>query len=193
MAEFTDPENTILIELASGTVTVELLPNVAPQHCERMKTLARAGAYDNIVFHRVIEGFMAQTGDVAHGNADGDTSRAGTGGSDHPNVPAEFSGLPFDRGVLGAARASDPNSANSQFFICFADVHFLNGNYTVFGRVTSGMDLVDGIKRGEPPVDPDKMVSVKVAADTMPAAGPAETDDGAAEDAGSGADAEGGE
>ncbi|MBT0957045.1 peptidylprolyl isomerase [Alphaproteobacteria bacterium KMM 3653] len=170
MADIKDPENTILIELKDGTVVIELLPDVAPQHTARMKELARAGAYDDVVFHRVIEGFMAQTGDVAHGKADGDTRRAGTGGSDLPNVPAEFSSLPFDRGVLGAARSQNPDSANSQFFICFADVHFLNGQYTVYGRVTSGMEHVDAITRGEPPANPDKMISVKVAADTMPAA-----------------------
>ncbi|MBS8226707.1 peptidylprolyl isomerase [Vannielia litorea] len=165
MAEIKDPENTILIELEGGTVTVELLPDVAPQHSARMKELARAGAYDNVVFHRVIEGFMAQTGDVAHGKAGGDTRRAGTGGSDLPNVPAEFNKLPFDRGVLGAARSQNPDSANSQFFICFDDVHFLNGNYTVYGRVIDGMEHVDAIPRGEPPANPGVMKSVKVAAD----------------------------
>ena len=165
MAEIKDPENTILIELEGGTVTVELLPDVAPQHSARMKELARSGAYDNVVFHRVIEGFMAQTGDVAHGKAGGDTRRAGTGGSDLPNVPAEFNKLPFDRGVLGAARSQNPDSANSQFFICFDDVHFLNGNYTVYGRVIDGMEHVDAIPRGEPPANPGVMKSVKVAAD----------------------------
>ena len=165
MAEIKDPENTILIELEGGTVTVELPPDVAPQHSARMKELARSGAYDNVVFHRVIEGFMAQTGDVAHGKAGGDTRRAGTGGSDLPNVPAEFNKLPFDRGVLGAARSQNPDSANSQFFICFDDVHFLNGNYTVYGRVIDGMEHVDAIPRGEPPANPGVMKSVKVAAD----------------------------
>ncbi len=165
MAEIKDPENTILIELDGGTVTVELLPDVAPKHSERMKELARSGAYDGVVFHRVIEGFMAQTGDVAHGKAGGDLRRAGTGGSDLPNVPAEFNRLPFDRGVLGAARSQNPDSANSQFFICFDDVHFLNGNYTVYGRVIEGMEHVDAIPRGEPPAQPGVMKSVKVAAD----------------------------
>ncbi|MBY6047495.1 peptidylprolyl isomerase [Vannielia litorea] len=165
MAEIKDPENTILIELDGGTVTVELLPDVAPQHSARMKELARSGAYDGVVFHRVIEGFMAQTGDVAHGKAGGDLRRAGTGGSDLPNVPAEFNKLPFDRGVLGAARSQNPDSANSQFFICFDDVHFLNGNYTVYGRVIDGMEHVDAIPRGEPPAQPGVMKSVKVAAD----------------------------
>lgn len=167
MADIKDPENTILIELKDGTVIIELLPDVAPQHAERMKTLAREGAYDGVVFHRVIDGFMAQTGDVAHGNLDagGELRRAGTGGSSYPDLPAEFSKLPHDRGTIGAARSQNPNSANSQFFINFTDNHFLNGQYTVYGRVISGMDLVDNILRGEPPANPDKMISVKVAAD----------------------------
>jgi peptidylprolyl isomerase len=167
MAEIKDPENTILIELKGGTVTIELLPDVAPKHTERMKELARSGQYDNVAFHRVIEGFMAQTGDVQHGDMeDGFNIRmAGTGGSDLPDVPAEFSKLPHDRGTLGAARSQNPNSANSQFFINFKDNHFLNGQYTVYGRVISGMEHVDAITRGEPPAEPDRMISVKVAAD----------------------------
>ncbi|MCR9126096.1 MAG: peptidylprolyl isomerase [Rhodobacteraceae bacterium] len=167
MADIKDPENTILMELAGGTVTIELLADVAPQHTARMKELARAGAYDNVCFHRVIDGFMAQTGDVQHGNMeDGFNLRmAGTGGSEHPNVPAEFSKLPHDRGTLGAARSANPDSANSQFFINFNDNHFLNGQYTVYGRVISGMEHVDAITRGEPPANPDRMISVKVAAD----------------------------
>ncbi len=167
MAEIKDPENTILIELKDGTVTVELLPDVAPKHAERMKELARAGEYDNVAFHRVIDGFMAQTGDVQHGDMeDGFNIRmAGTGGSALPDLPAEFSKLPHDRGTLGAARSSNPNSANSQFFINFKDNHFLNGQYTVYGRVVSGMEHVDAITRGEPPANPDRMISVKVAAD----------------------------
>ena len=167
MAEIKDPENTILIELKDGTVTIELMPDVAPQHCERIKELARAGAYDNVVFHRVIDGFMAQTGDVANGNFEKDFNirMAGTGGSDMPDLPAEFSKLPHDRGTLGAARSQNPNSANSQFFINFSDNHFLNGQYTVYGRVIDGMDHVDAIARGEPPMNPDRMLSMKVAAD----------------------------
>jgi peptidylprolyl isomerase len=167
MADYKDPENTILIELKDGTVAIELLPDVAPKHVERMKDLARAGAYDNVVFHRVIDGFMAQTGDVANGKAEKDFNlrRAGTGGSDLPDLPAEFSKLPHDRGTLGAARSQNPNSANSQFFINFSDNHFLNGQYTVYGRVISGMEHVDAITRGEPPASPDRMLSVKVAAD----------------------------
>ena len=168
MAEYKDPENTILMELKSGTVVIELLPDVAPLHSARMKELARAGAYDGVVFHRVIEGFMAQTGDVANGNANADSfniRRAGTGGSDLPDLKAEFSGLPHDRGTLGAARSQNPNSANSQFFINFKDNHFLNRQYTVYGRVVAGMEHVDQITRGEPPASPDQMISVKVAAD----------------------------
>lgn len=167
MAEIKDPENTIIIELKDGAVHIELTPNVAPQHCARIKELARAGQYDNVAFHRVIDGFMAQTGDVKNGNMEADFNirMAGTGGSDLPNVPAEFSSLPFDRGALGAARSQNPDSANSQFFIMFADGHFLNGQYTVFGRVISGMEHVDNIEKGEPPMNPDRMISVKVAAD----------------------------
>lgn len=155
------------MELKDGTVVIELLPDVAPKHAERMKELVRAGKYDNVIFHRVIAGFMAQTGDVEHGNTDDgfNKARAGTGGSDLPDLPAEFSKLPHDRGTLGAARSSNPNSANSQFFINFNDNHFLNGQYTVYGRVIEGMDHVDAITKGEPPANPDKMVSLKVAAD----------------------------
>ena len=167
MADITDPENTILMELKTGTVVIQLLTDIAPKHCARMKELARAGAYDNVVFHRVIEGFMAQSGDVENGNTEKNYNprRAGTGGSDLPDLPAEFSGIPHDRGTLGAARSSNPNSANSQFFINFKDNHFLNRQYTVYGRVLSGMEHVDAITRGEPPANPDKMLSVKVAAD----------------------------
>ena len=167
MADIKDPENTILMELKGGTVTIELLPDVAPQHVERMKELARAGEYDNVAFHRVIEGFMAQTGDVQHGDMeDGFNIRmAGTGGSDKPDVPAEFSKIPHARGSLGAARSSNPDSANSQFFINFKDNDFLNGQYTVYGQVVEGMEHVDAIARGEPPAEPDRMISVKVAAD----------------------------
>ncbi|PKP71600.1 MAG: peptidylprolyl isomerase [Alphaproteobacteria bacterium HGW-Alphaproteobacteria-4] len=167
MAEIKDPENTIIITLKGGPVVVELLPAVAPQHVERMKTLARAGAYDNVAFHRVIEGFMAQTGDVEHANMEKNYNprRSGTGGSDLPDLPAEFSKVPHARGSIGAARSSSPNSANSQFFINFSDNSFLNGQYTVYGQVISGMEHVDAIARGEPPANPDRMISVKVAAD----------------------------
>jgi cyclophilin family peptidyl-prolyl cis-trans isomerase len=167
MADATNLENTIVIELKDGPVTIRLLPDVAPLHCARMKELARAGAYDNVCFHRVIDGFMAQTGDVENGNMEKDFNirRAGTGGSDMPDVPAEFSKIPHARGSIGAARSSNPNSANSQFFINFKDNDFLNGQYTVYGQVTSGMEHVDKIMRGEPPMNPDRMISVKVAAD----------------------------
>ena len=154
MAEIKDPENTILIELKDGTVIIELLPDVAPQHAARMKELAREGAYDGVVFHRVIDGFMAQTGDVQHGKDGGNLRMAGTGGSSKPDLPAEFSKLPHDRGTLGAARSQNPNSANSQFFINFSDNHFLNGQYTVYGRVIDGMEHVDAITRGGAAGDP---------------------------------------
>jgi peptidylprolyl isomerase len=167
VAEIKDPENTIIITLKGGPVVIELLKDIAPKHAERMKALARSGAYDNVCFHRVIDGFMAQTGDVENGNMEKgfNIRRAGTGGSDLPDLPAEFSGIPHDRGTLGAARSQNPNSANSQFFINFKDNHFLNRQYTVYGRVISGMDHVDAIVRGEPPMNPDRMISVKVAAD----------------------------
>ncbi|SHJ11715.1 peptidylprolyl isomerase [Wenxinia saemankumensis] len=168
MAEIKDPENTIVVELKGGEVVIELLPDIAPKHAERMKELARAGKYDGVAFHRVIDGFMAQTGDVEHGNMDSESfsiRRAGTGGSDLPDLPAEFSGVPHDRGTLGAARSQNPNSANSQFFINFKDNHFLNRQYTVYGRVIEGMEHVDAITRGEPPAEPDRMIRVRVAAD----------------------------
>jgi len=169
MAEIKDPENTIILTLKDGEVVIELLADVAPKHSERMKTLARAGAYDNVVFHRVIDGFMAQTGDVENGNAEKNFNlrRAGTGGSDLPDLPAEFSKLPHARGTLGAARSQNPNSANSQFFINFSDNDFLNGQYTVYGRVIAGMEFVDKITRGEPAPNPDRMIAVKVAADVQ--------------------------
>ena len=167
MAEIKDPENTIIMTLKGGDVIIQLLPDVAPGHVERMKTLARAGAYDNVAFHRVIDGFMAQTGDVANGNMEKDFNirKAGTGGSDMPDLKAEFSKIPHARGSIGAARSSSPDSANSQFFINFKDNDFLNGQYTVYGQVISGMEHVDGITKGEPPANPDRMISVKVAAD----------------------------
>ena len=167
MAAIKDPENTIILTLKDGEVVIELLADVAPKHVERMKLLARAKSYDNVAFHRVIEGFMAQTGDVANGNMENNFNlrSAGTGGSDLPNLPAEFSKLPHDRGTLGAARSQNPNSANSQFFINFKDNHFLNGQYTVYGRVIAGMEHVDKITRGEPPQTPDRMITVRVAAD----------------------------
>jgi len=152
-----DPQNAIIMETTKGPVIFVLRPDIAPQHAERIKTLAREGYYNNVPFHRVIEGFMAQTGDGQYGN--------GTGGSRYPNLPAEFSSVPYTRGTVGMARASSPNSANSQFFITFGDASFLNGQYTVIGQVVSGMENVDKIKRGEPVQNPDKIVSMKVAGD----------------------------
>jgi peptidylprolyl isomerase len=152
-----DPQNTLIIDTTKGRVVVKLRPDIAPQHVARMKQLAREKYYDNVPFHRVISGFMAQTGDGQRGN--------GTGGSKYPDLKAEFSNVPFTRGIVGMARATDPNSANSQFFIMYADGSFLNGQYTVVGQVLSGMDVVDKIKKGEPVQDPDKMVTVRVAAD----------------------------
>ena len=134
---------------ANGTITIDLFEDVAPQHAERITRLAAEGAYDGVVFHRVIEGFMAQTGDVEYGKMGGNLSYAGRGGSTYPNLPAEFSDVPYDRGVVGMARAQSPNSANSQFFIMFEPGYFLNGQYTVIGQVTQGMDVVDAIKLGK--------------------------------------------
>jgi len=152
--EARDLDNTLIIELATGKVTVELRPDLAPEHVARIKELASEGFYDGIVFHRVIPGFMAQTGDP---------TGTGTGGSKKPNLKAEFSKAPFERGTLGMARSQSPNSANSQFFICFDRAEWLDGQYTVFGKVVDGMDLVDRIAKGEPPANPDKMVKVYVA------------------------------
>lgn len=152
---------------AKGTVEIELLPEVAPKHVAQIETLAKSGAYDGVVFHRVIEGFMAQTGDVAFGTkAAFPQGRAGTGGSDLPDLPAEFSDIPFERGVVGMARSMDPNSANSQFFIMFAPAPSLDGQYTVVGRVVAGQDVVDAIRRGDGPngavSNPDWMAKVTV-------------------------------
>ena len=167
-----DPENTMVIELKSGDVTIALRPDIAPKHVEQIKALAREGAYDNVAFHRVIGGFMAQTGDVQFGDlAEGfDPDRAGMGGSDLPDLPAEFSDVPYVRGVVGMARAQDPDSANSQFFIMFGAAPSLDGDYTVVGEVESGMEHVDAIKKGDPSqngmvADPDRMVKVRIAAD----------------------------
>ena len=170
MADIKDPENIIILTLKDGEVVIELLADVAPKHAERMKQLARDKAYDNVAFHRVIDGFMAQTGDVENANMESPSynpRRAGTGGSQYPDLPAEFSKLPHDRGTLGAARSQNPNSANSQFFINFRDNHFLNGQNTVYGRVVSGMEHVDKIVKGEPPANPDRMITVRVAADVQ--------------------------
>jgi cyclophilin family peptidyl-prolyl cis-trans isomerase len=150
------PENTLVLETTKGRVVIALRPDLAPKHVERIKTLAREGFYDGIVFHRVIDGFMAQCGCP---------KGTGTGGSEHPDLPAEFSAEPHVRGTCSMARTSNPNSANSQFFICFGDARFLDKQYTVWGQVVEGMDNVDKIKRGEPVANPDKIVSMKVAAD----------------------------
>jgi cyclophilin family peptidyl-prolyl cis-trans isomerase len=163
-----DPENTLILETTKGTVVIEMFPELAPGHVERIKELAREGAYDGVVFHRVIDGFMAQTGDVKFGKKGGkdfNPSRAGMGGSDKPDLKAEFSNTNHGRGTLSMARSQNPNSANSQFFICFGDASFLNRQYTVWGQVMQGMEFVDKIKRGEPVSDPDSIVSAKVAAD----------------------------
>ncbi|MGG7644141.1 peptidylprolyl isomerase [Rhodovulum sp. YNF3179] len=167
-----DDENTLVITVAGsteGTVEIALLPDVAPNHVAQIKTLARAGHYDGVVFHRVIEGFMAQTGDVAFGKRGGDTARAGMGGSELPDLAAEFSRLPFVEGVVGMARSQDPDSANSQFFIMFDRAPHLNGQYTVVGRVTDGMEVVHAIRKGQgrngAVSDPDYMESVRVKAD----------------------------
>ncbi len=163
LAQNADPENTLIMQLEGGPVTIALRPDLAPKHAERLKTLARQGFYDGIVFHRVIEGFMAQTGDP---------TGTGSGGSDMPDLPAEFSDVPFTRGVVGMARTADPNSANSQFFIMLAEYPSLNGQYTVLGEVVEGMEAVDAIKKGSAAQnglvqDPDKIVSLKVAADAQ--------------------------
>ena len=152
-----DPEHVLVMDTTCGQVVVALRVDVAPGHAERMKLLAREQFYDDVPFHRVIDGFMAQTGDGQYGN--------GTGGSRHPDLAAEFSQVPFKRGVVGMARASNPNSANSQFFIMFDDGDFLNGKYTVVGEVVSGMDVIDKLKRGEPPANPDRIIRMQVAAD----------------------------
>jgi peptidylprolyl isomerase len=150
-----DKENTLYIDLKDGRVVIEMRPDLAPKHVAQIKKLARAGKYDGLVFHRVIGGFMAQTGDPQG------TGRGGMGDM----LPAEFSKEPFVRGTVGMARTQDPNSAQSQFFICFADARSLDGQYTVWGKVTSGMEFVDKIRKGEPPTIPDKMIKVRVAAD----------------------------
>ena len=156
MAAIKDPENTLIIETTKGRVVIAMRPDLAPSHVAHIKKLAREGFYDGIVFHRVIEGFMAQTG-CPKGQ--------GTGGSNYPNLKAEFNTEPHVRGTCSMARSSSPDSANSQFFICFGDARFLDKQYTAWGNVIEGMDNVDKIKRGEPVQNPDKMVSVKVAAD----------------------------
>ena len=155
----------LMLTLEKGVIDIELLPELAPLHVERIVTLTERGDYNGVVFHRVIDGFMAQTGDVKFGKTGGpdyNLANAGMGGSDLPDVEAEFNAESFTRGAVGAARTQDPDTFNSQFFICFADCTFLNGQYTVFGRVVSGMEAVDKITRGEPPANPDKIISAKI-------------------------------
>jgi len=179
-AQAADPENTLYLDVKGGRVTIELLPDIAPKHVERIKTLTREGFYDGIIWHRVIDGFMAQTGDP---------TGTGTGDSSYPDVPAEFSEYNYKRGTVGMARTQDPNSANSQFFICFTDTgcSFLTGQYTVWGQVTEGMEHIDAIAKGEPPASPDKIVKMQVAADSAkaqePAAGEAAPEAGATPEA----------
>ena len=156
MATIKDPENTLIIETTKGRVVIAMRPDLAPKHVAHIKALAREGFYDGIVFHRVIDGFMAQTGCP---------KGTGTGGSSKPDIKAEFNAEPHVRGVCSMARSSSPDSANSQFFICFDDARFLDKQYTAWGKVVEGMDNVDKIKRGEPVRDPDKMITMKVAAD----------------------------
>ena len=152
-----DPQNTLYLDTTYGRVVIKLNNDIAPLHAARLKLLAREHFYDNVPFHRVIDGFMAQTGDGQNGN--------GTGGSKYPDLKAEFSKVPFKRGTVGMARTSNPNSANSQFFIMFAEGSFLNGQYTVVGEVVQGMDAIDKLKRGEPPGTPDRIIHMQVAAD----------------------------
>ena len=156
MSTTLDPANTLYLDVPAGRVVIRLRPDLAPQHVERIKTLAREHFYDGVVFHRVIPGFMAQTGDP---------TGTGTGGSTKGKIKAEFSKEPFERGTVGMARTMDPNSADSQFFICFAPAPFLDGKYTVWGEVVSGMEFVDAIAKGEPPAKPDKIIKMQVAAD----------------------------
>ncbi len=164
----TDRENALLMKTTKGEVLIKLLPDVAPAHVARIKELAREEAYDGVVFHRVIVDFMAQTGDVKFGKKGGESfnpSRAGMGGSDKPDLKAEFSAVPHVRGTVSMARSQNPNSANSQFFICFTDAPWLNKQYSVWGEVIEGMDIIDQIKKGEPVLDPDSIVSMRVLSD----------------------------
>ena len=155
-----DPQNTLLLDTTYGRVVIKLMTEVAPKHVEQIKALTKKGFYDGIVFHRVIDGFMAQTGDP---------TGTGMGGSDLPNIPAEFNSTNFGRGAVGMARSQNPDSANSQFFICFNDCSFLNKQYTVWGQVMEGMQFIDQIKRGEPPANPDKIVKMQIMADAQEA------------------------
>ncbi len=157
-AQSGDPENTLIVETTAGSFVIQLRPDLAPQHVARVKELTREGFYNGTPFHRVIEGFMAQGGDP---------TGTGTGGSSKPDLPAEFTNTNYTRGTIGAARTSNPNSANSQFFICFQDCSFLNNQYTVWGEVVEGMDVVDRLAKGEPPANPDRIVTMRVVADAQ--------------------------
>ena len=160
-----DKREKIQMTLKDGVVIIETRPDVAPKHVDQIKKLINDGKYNGVVFHRVIDGFMAQTGDVEFGNSSNDSfsmSRAGTGGSSLPNIQAEFSDVNHGRGAVSMARSQDPNSANSQFFICFNDCSFLDGQYSVWGQVLEGMEFVDNITRGEPPADPDKIIKMEI-------------------------------
>jgi len=163
-----DLENTLILETTQGEVVISLFADVAPAHVARIKELTRAGSYDGVVFHRVIDGFMAQTGDVEYGKKDSDNfnpARAGMGGSDKPDLKSEFSNLNHKRGTASMARSQNPHSANSQFFICFEDAPWLDRQYTVWGQVTKGMEYIDKLKRGEPVKDPDSIIKARIAAD----------------------------
>ncbi|AFR26465.1 peptidyl-prolyl cis-trans isomerase [Bartonella quintana] len=169
MSEIKDLENTLILETTKGRVVIELFADLAPRHVAQIRRLTKEGAYNNVVFHRVISGFMAQTGDVQFGKKDSanfDPKRVGTGGSNYPNIPAEFSNLSHKRGTVSMARSQNPDSANSQFFICFADAPWLDRQYSIWGQVIEGMENVDKIKHGEPVVDPDAIIKATVAADT---------------------------
>ena len=157
VAQSADPENTLIMETTKGPVVIAMRPDLAPKHVEQIKALVKQDFYDGVVFHRVIPGFMAQTGDP---------TGTGMGGSDLPDIPAEFTPTNFDRGTVGMARSSDPNSANSQFFIMFDEGSFLNNNYTVWGEVVEGMETIDKINAGEPPANPDKIVSMRLASES---------------------------
>ncbi|WP_336276743.1 peptidylprolyl isomerase [Bartonella sp. CB178] len=168
MVETKNTENILVFETTKGKVVIELFADLAPGHVARVKELVREGAYDNVVFHRVIDGFMAQTGDVRFGKRDGkdfNLSHAGMGGSNKPDLAAEFSNLSHERGTVSMARSQNPNSANSQFFICFADSPWLNRQYSIWGRVIEGMENVDKLKRGEPAADPDTLIKATIASD----------------------------
>jgi len=164
-----DLENTLILETTHGEVEITLFAEVAPNHVARIKELTRAGSYNGVVFHRVIDGFMAQTGDVEYGQKDSDNfdpTRAGMGGSDKPDLKSEFSNLNHKRGTASMARSQNPNSANSQFFICFEDAPWLDRQYTVWGQVTKGMESIDKLKRGEPVKNPDSIIKARIAADS---------------------------